>query len=160
MVFKTRRPPPRYAFAAAEEERTGGVAPRASPAARIADCGSLLQRAGFSLITVDVEKIVVDYGDAFLLMDDLSNMGEAHAPLAPQFASRDAFLAAAAAYHDLFPARAPGGPVRATFEVVFLIGWAPHASQRAPDARGSATAKIGDLPPATWAPDGDGFVER
>ena len=46
-----------YAFAAAEEERTGGVSPHCSPAARLADCGQLLQRAGFQLITVDVERI-------------------------------------------------------------------------------------------------------
>lgn len=154
-----------YAFAAGEEERTGGVQPHASPAARVADCGALLTRAGFKLVTVDVEKIVVDYADAFLLMDDLQRMGEQRAPAdAGTPTSRDAFLAAAAAYQALFPSSAgagAAGPVKATFEVVFLIGWAPHASQPKPDRRGSATARIGDLPPGppptTWAPDGSGF---
>ena len=52
-----------YAFAAAEEERTGGVSPHASPAARLADCGQLLQKAGFQLITVDARQPRVPRGE-------------------------------------------------------------------------------------------------
>ena len=152
-----------YSFAAAEEERTGGVGPHCSPAARVADCGQLLQGAGFKLITVDVERITVDFADAFVLLDDLQRMGDQHAPADGGAARvpRDAFLAMAAAYQAMF-ANADAS-VRASFEVVFLIGWAPHASQQQPDARGSATAKIGDLPPSSsssWKPaPGGGFDE-
>lgn len=143
-------------FAVAEEERTGGIGPHASPATRIADCGALMQQAGFNLITVDVDKLVVDYADAFLLLDDLHQMGEQHAPASTTglAVSRDTFLAMAAAYHALFPA--PGPPsddstaptaVRATFEVIYLIGWAPDASQPTPLRRGTATKRIGDTEP-------------
>lgn len=114
-----------YCLAAAEEERTGGVAPRCSPAARLADCGQLLHQAGFKLITVDVERVQVDFGDAFLLLDDLQRMGEQHAPLAPAPLGRDALLAAAAAYQHMFPAAGDATALRASFEMTFLIGWAP-----------------------------------
>ncbi|KAJ8606977.1 hypothetical protein CTAYLR_009281 [Chrysophaeum taylorii] len=143
------------AFAVAEEERTAGLGPHASPATRIADCGSLMQQAGFNLITVDVDKITVDYGDAFLLLDDLQAMGEQHAPVAaPPPTSRDTFLAMAAAYDALYRRRqekasatssSSSSSIPATFEVLYLIGWAPAASQPKPLARGSATARIGDL---------------
>ena len=115
----------RAGLAAAEEERTGGVAPRCSPAARLADCGQLLHQAGFKLITVDVERVQVDFGDAFLLLDDLQRMGEQHAPLAPAPLGRDALLAAAAAYQHMFPAAGDATALRASFEMTFLIGWAP-----------------------------------
>ena len=127
--IERRRPGVRVAaragLAAAEEERTGGVAPRCSPAARLADCGQLLHQAGFKLITVDVERVQVDFGDAFLLLDDLQRMGEQHAPLAPAPLGRDALLAAAAAYQHMFPAAGDATALRASFEMTFLIGWAP-----------------------------------
>ena len=88
-------------------------------------------------------------------------MGEQHAPRSPRDAnaSRDAFLAMAAAYQAMFPSD-DAAHVKASFEVIYLIGWAPHASQPKPDRRGSATAKIGDVTafpePATYKPDGDG----
>lgn len=138
-------------FAVAEEERTGGIGPHASPATRIADCGALMQQAGFNLITVDVDKLVVDYADAFLLLDDLHQMGEQHAPASTSRAvSKDTFLAMAAAYHALFPAPPTSAEdenptaVRATFEVIYLIGWAPDASQPTPLRRGTATKRIGE----------------
>jgi hypothetical protein len=34
--------------------------------------------------------------------------------------------------------------VRATFEIVWLSGWAPHESQQKPAKRGSATARLED----------------
>ncbi len=39
----------RTAFAAAEEERMGGVSPRVAPFADVRDLGALMQRAGFAL---------------------------------------------------------------------------------------------------------------
>ena len=65
----------------------------------------------------------------------------------------------AAAYGALFANDDAESSVQASFEVVFLIGWAPHASQPKPDARGSATKKIGDLPPTAWKPGTGGTFE-
>lgn len=76
----------------------------------------------------------VDFGDAFLLLDDLQRMGEQHAPLAPAPLGREALLAAAAAYQHMFPAARDATALRASFEMTFLIGWAPDANQPAPQA--------------------------
>ena len=72
-----------------------------------------------------MERVQVDFGDVFLLLDDLQRMGEQHAPLAPAPLGRDALLAAAAAYQHMFPAAGDATALRASFEMTFLIGWAP-----------------------------------
>jgi len=38
----------------------------------------------------------------------------------------------------------PDGRVRATFEMIFLSGWAPHESQQKPLAPGSAKMRLAD----------------
>jgi hypothetical protein len=38
----------------------------------------------------------------------------------------------------------PDGRVRATFEIVWLSGWAPDASQQKPQAPGSARMRLAD----------------
>lgn len=136
-----------YAFAAADEERRGGVGLHCSPSTRVADVGSLMQQAGFTLITIDVDKIVVDYADPLVLLDDLQRMGEQHAPArhATKPVPRDAFLAMAAAYHQLFKSHTQPNAIRATFEVIYLIGWAPDDSQPKPLHPGSASTRLDDV---------------
>ncbi|EWM23628.1 putative methyltransferase mitochondrial-like protein [Nannochloropsis gaditana] len=89
----------RVAFQLAEQEREGGISPHVSPSAHVADCGSLLQAAGFALPTVDVDTITVSYPDALVLMEHLQGMGESSAILTRRpYVSRETFLAAAAIY--------------------------------------------------------------
>ena len=38
----------------------------------------------------------------------------------------------------------PDGKVRATFEIIWLSGWAPHESQQRPLRPGSAKARLAD----------------
>ena len=38
----------------------------------------------------------------------------------------------------------PDGRVRASFEIVWLSGWAPHANQQQPLAPGSARSRLAD----------------
>ncbi len=83
----------RQSFTAAEAELEGGASPRVVPFVDLRDMGALLQRAGFALPVVDVERIVVRYGDAFSLMRDLRAHGRdqharrsAGAPAAPRHA--------------------------------------------------------------------------
>jgi NADH dehydrogenase [ubiquinone] 1 alpha subcomplex assembly factor 5 len=92
----------RHCFYLAEQERRGGFAPHGSPLAQTSDVAYLMQSAGFSLPTVDVDTITVCYPDVFSLMDHLVRMGEGSASLNRQFAvGKDTFLAMAAIYQGL-----------------------------------------------------------
>ena len=134
----------------AELAEEGGVSPRVSPSIELADAAALLQRAGFALPVADSETITVSYPDMLSLLHDLRGMGETNALAARRRGGlRRATLAyGAALYAERFGDGA--GRIRATFEVLFLCGWAPHSSQPQPLPRGSATARLADAlkPPA------------
>lgn len=134
----------RQALAKAEVEVTNGLSPRVSPFADIRDCGGLLQRAGFALPMVDSDSLTVTYADALALMRELRGMGETNAlQLRPKnFTRREVILAATQAYGDMF-AR-PDGRIPATFQILYLTGWAPDASQPKPLAPGSAKASLAE----------------
>eukprot|EP00752_Nemacystus_decipiens_P005287 g4795.t1 len=128
----------------AEQEREGGQSIHTSPSAHVADCGGLLQSAGFSLPTVDQDTVHVGYPNAFVLMEHLQGMGESNAAVNSRpRVSRETMLAAAAAYQALYGE--DDGTIQATFQVVYMIGWAPHESQPQPKRRGSGQARIGDV---------------
>lgn len=55
----------------AELERRGGLSPHISPFTEVRDIGSLLTRAGFSMLTIDTDEIIVHYPSMFELMWDL-----------------------------------------------------------------------------------------
>jgi SAM-dependent methyltransferase len=134
----------RSAFAAAEDEIEGGASPRVAPFADLRDMGGLLQRAGFALPVTDVDTFTVRYQTMFGLLADLRAMGATNAlverrkmPL-----KRRVLMRAAEIYAARFAD--PDGRVRATFEIVFLSGWAPHESQQKPLAPGSAKMRLAD----------------
>ncbi len=134
----------REVFAIAESETTGGLSPRVAPFADVRDMGALLQRAGFALPVTDVDRVVVRYASPFTLFADLRRMGAANAlterrrvPL-----RRATVLRAAELYGERFADT--DGKVRATFEIVWLSGWAPHESQQKPLRPGSARMRLAD----------------
>ena len=134
----------RQAFAAAEAEIDGGVSPRVAPTADLRDLGALLQRAGFALPVTDVDRVVVRYDHAFALMQDLRRMGatnilieRSRKPLRRATLTRMAQI-----YAERFAD--PDGRIRATFELVWLSGWAPHESQQQPLKPGSAQASLAE----------------
>ena len=134
----------RDSFAAAEAEIDGGVSPRVAPFIDTREAGALLQRAGFALPVVDVERITVRYASPFGLLQDLRRMGATNALIERRRAPlRRATLMRMA---ELYAARFsdPDGRVRASFDIVWLSGWAPHASQQQPLAPGSAKARLAD----------------
>ncbi|MBX7199684.1 MAG: methyltransferase domain-containing protein [Rhodospirillaceae bacterium] len=134
----------RIALLEAESELTGGITPRVSPFVDMREAGGLLTRAGFALPVVDTETITVTYGDMFKLMADLRAMGETNAVIerAKKPSGRALFLRAAEIYRDRFSdAR---GRLTATFQVVTLTAWVPHASQQKPLRPGSAKARLAD----------------
>lgn len=133
----------RSALILADLERSGGVAQRMSPLATVADCGALMQAAGFALPTVDTDRIVIHYPDAWALWHHLRAMGETHSIYERSASSRTTMLAAAAAYRELYGDAE--GQVPATFQMIYLTGWGPHESQQRPLPRGSATVSLKDL---------------
>jgi SAM-dependent methyltransferase len=134
----------RASFAAAEAELTGGASPRVSPFVEVRSLGALLQRAGYALPVVDSDRHIVRYRDPFKLFSDLRHMGATNAltersrkPLTRKILAR-----AAEIYAQRFSD--PDGRLRATFDVLWISGWAPHASQQQPLKPGSAKARLAD----------------
>ncbi|KAJ5103443.1 Arginine-hydroxylase [Penicillium argentinense] len=130
----------------ADLERRGGVSPHVSPLADVRDVGSLLNRAGFKMLTVDVEDIVVEFPDTFALMQDLQSMGENNAIMHREAGplSRDVLLANEAIYRTMHKDEdAPGIP--ATFRMIYMIGWKDDKNQPQPLERGSGELNLKDL---------------
>jgi SAM-dependent methyltransferase len=134
----------RQAFAAAESEIEGGVSPRVAPFADLRELGALLQRAGFALPVTDVDRLTVRYDSGFALMHDLRRMGATSAlfdrrrtPL-----RRATLMRMAEIYAERFADA--DDRLRATFEIVWLSGWAPHPSQQQPLRPGSAKTRLAE----------------
>ncbi|MEP5731691.1 MAG: methyltransferase domain-containing protein [Sulfitobacter sp.] len=128
----------------AESELTGGLSPRVVPMAELRDLGGLLQRAGFALPVADAVPLTVTYNDLWALMRDLRAMGETNA-LSDRLrrpTRRAIFEKAAALYQEHFGT--PDGRITATFELIFLTGWAPDAAQPKALRPGSAQQRLAD----------------
>ncbi len=135
----------RECLSEAELELSGGLTPRVAPFADKPQMGDLLQRAGFSLPVVDSEIITVTYESIFILMRDLRFMGEGNAiaQRSRKFTPRSLFLHAGKIYADKFAES--DGRITATFEIIFLLGWAPHSSQQQALKPGSAKTRLADF---------------
>jgi SAM-dependent methyltransferase len=134
----------RQAFAAAEAEIEDGISPHVAPFADLRESGALLQRAGFALPVTDIDRLTVRYASPFALMHDLRRMGATNAlverrrrPL-----KRATLLRMAQIYGERFAD--PDGRIRATFEILWLSGWAPHDSQQQPLKPGTARQRLAD----------------
>lgn len=140
----------------AESEITGGISPRLSPLPGLQDMAGLLQRAGFALPVADVERVTVRYIHPIKLLEDLKGMGE-QAAFAPREGqerrplSRRILARMSEIYQSRFSD--PDGKVRATFEIIWLSGWAPHESQPKPLRPGSGRFSLADA--VKRARDGD-----
>lgn len=150
----------RASFAEAEAEIEGGISPRVAPMGEIRDLGALLQRAGFALPVADVDRVEVAYDTPFALMHELRAMGEAN-PLTERrksFSRRTTMIRMAEIYAENY-SRADGR-VTATFEIVYLTGWAPDNSQQQPLRPGSAKTRLADALATTEQPAGDKTPHR
>ncbi|KAH6900132.1 S-adenosyl-L-methionine-dependent methyltransferase [Thelonectria olida] len=129
----------------AEQERRGGMSPHVSPLADVRDVGGLLQKAGFKMLTVDVDDIIVDYPDMFALMQDLQAMGEGNAILGREMGAirRDVLLAGDAIYRELHGN--DDGSIPATFRIIYMIGWHESENQPEPLPRGSGEVNLKDI---------------
>uniref|UniRef100_A0A8C1TFE8 Arginine-hydroxylase NDUFAF5, mitochondrial n=1 Tax=Cyprinus carpio TaxID=7962 RepID=A0A8C1TFE8_CYPCA len=106
----------------AELEREGGFAPHISPYTAVTDLGNLLGRAGFNMLTVDIDEVQVHYPSMLEVMRDL----QGKLFIFEMYGNED-------------------GSVPATFQILYMIGWKPHESQAKPAKRGSANVSFADL---------------
>jgi len=134
----------REAFAEAESEIEGGISPRVSPFADVRDLGGLLQRAGFALPVVDSDRLTVRYDNPLALMRDLRAMGATN--ILTERRRTPLRRATLQRMLEIYARRFADadGRLRATFEIVWLTGWAPHESQQKPLKPGSAAQRLAD----------------
>lgn len=134
----------RQSFNAAEMKLRNGISPHVMPFADKQQAGALMQRAGFALPVVDSEIVKVTYDDAFKLMHDLRGMGESNI-----VANRNNFLSGRELMMEMARYYAEnyrdGDKIEATFEIIFMIGWAPHETQQKPLRPGSAGRRLADI---------------
>ncbi|KAK9387668.1 hypothetical protein V1515DRAFT_599869 [Lipomyces mesembrius] len=128
----------------AEMDLFGRIAPRLSPLADVRDMGGLMQQAGYNLITIDVDDIIVSYPDVMALMRDLRDMGESNAVLnRPHYLPRELIKAAEMTYRKMHAN--DDNTLPATFRIIYLIGWKPSPTQPKPLERGSADVNLKDV---------------
>jgi hypothetical protein len=133
----------RAVLAETEAKLTGGLSPRVLPMADLRDLGGLLQRAGFALPVADSQTFTVRYPTLAKLAHDLRGMGESNA-LAERNrtpVSKSLLREAEALYRRTFE---NDGYLQATFEVIFLTGWAPSEDQPKPLRPGTAKARLSE----------------
>ncbi|KAM7539092.1 hypothetical protein Aperf_G00000050624 [Anoplocephala perfoliata] len=141
----------RVALQLAETERLGGFYNHVNPFIESARFGELLKENGYSLISLDVDEIVIHYPSMFELMDDLRGMGESNAAInRPLRLNKNVLFAASSIYQERFGAAREGGKegercIPATFKLLFFIAWKPDPSQAKPLPRGSAEFSLKDL---------------
>ena len=134
----------REAFAEAESEIEGGISPRVSSFADIRDLGALLQRAGFALPVIDSDRVTVRYDNPLALMHDLRAMGATN--ILTERRRTPLKRATLQKMLEIYARRFADadGRLRATFEIVWLTGWAPHENQQKPLKPGSASRLLAD----------------
>lgn len=134
----------RAALSDAEIAEEGGLSPRVSPFADVRDAGNLMVRAGFALPVMDTDILTVSYPDPLKLMADLRAMGESNAVggRRKEMTRRATLTRAAQIYRDRHAGA--DGRVPATFQVIYLTGWAPAPSQPQALTPGSAKTNLKD----------------
>ena len=145
----------RTALLEAETEMQGGASPHIAPFGDVREYGALLQRAGFALPVTDAEIVTVTYATLLDLMRELRAMGGGNVlqsrrktPLA-----RGTLERAEQIYRERH--RVEGGKIAASFEIVYLCGWAPDVSQQKPLSPGSAAMCLADALGTTEQSAGD-----
>ncbi|WP_420559798.1 methyltransferase domain-containing protein [Tepidicaulis sp.] len=145
----------REAMSLAEIECEGGLSPRIAPFTEIRDLGGLMQRAGFALPVTDADKLTVRYATPMHLLNELRGMGETNmlserrkTPL-----RRATLMRMMEIYQEKFSD--PDGRIRATFEIHYVTGWAPHESQQKPLRPGSAKTRLADALGVSERPAGE-----
>lgn len=122
----------RHALAEAELEIDDGLSPRVFPFVDVRDIGAVLQRTGFGRPIVDVDTVTVRYEHPLKLMAELRGMAETNVLVERHrtFLKRRTLARACEIYLEQFADK--DGRVPATFEILYLTGWASHDARQRP----------------------------
>lgn len=134
----------RQSWLHADTEVSGGAAPRVIPMIDIRDGGKLLQSTGYALPVTDVELYTIRYDNPLKLFDEIKSFGASNLLLirGGGLVTPHKLMSAAQYYAENYADA--DGRVRATLEIIWLSGWAPHESQQKPLKPGSATISLAD----------------
>ncbi len=102
--------------------------------------GDLLARAGFTMPVADGERLTVRYAGLPPLVRDLRGMGASNVLASkPPYIGKQGLLAAANHFAE---SADDDGKIGEIFELIYLSGWAPDASQPKPARRGSGKTSL------------------
>lgn len=127
--------PFRQALMVSEVAIGGGAGRRVNPMLAIQMAGNLLQRAGFALPVVDIDRLSLRYAKLDDLRKDLKIMGEqasfdSPAPRLSRAAWKDC--------QKRLSEHSEDGRISVNLELLHLSGWTPHSSQPQPLRPGTA----------------------
>jgi len=134
----------RQSLYAADQKVFGGATARVYPMVDYSQAAMLLGRTGLALPVVDMDRVTVSYGKLMSLVSDLRDLGLTNVLAArdPRPLTQNWLLRLKESYTAHF-AR-DDGKLTATFEIVWMTGWAPHESQQKPLKPGSAKMRLAD----------------
>lgn len=134
----------RQSLYAADQQILGGATARVYPMVDYSQAAMLLGRTGLALPVVDMDRVTVHYGRLKSLVSDLRDLG-----LTNTLAARDTrrltrkwWTALQENYAAHFSR--DDNKLKATFEITWMTGWAPHESQQKPLKPGSAKMRLAD----------------
>ena len=110
----------------------------------VRELGGLLQRAGFALPVADLDRTMVRYADAVALIHEIRELGLSNNLVGRSRTPVSRGLLGAAVNHYQQNFADADGRIRATVEVAWITGWAPHESQQQPLKPGTAKARLAD----------------
>lgn len=107
----------------AESEIYSGISPRMLPVIDVKTSAALLQKAGFINPISNLDKIEVEYSGPRKLLDDLKFMGQGNILLtrSRRFFTKKFLEKILTTYRKFYGT--PGGGVKATFEIITIVGW-------------------------------------
>lgn len=135
----------RRAWLSADAAHINGAAARIAPFIGTRDAGGLLQAAGLALPVADIESHLVRYTSPRDLMAEIKRFGAGNPLLGSGggLVTPGHLRSAEKAYMQT--ASDGDGRVRATLDLIWISGWAPHESQQQPLKPGSAKISLKDV---------------
>lgn len=132
----------RHVFYEAEDTLYGQVSPRISPMISLQQSAGLLQSANFTMPVVDRDLVTVSYNQLSSLYTDIRRMGDSNTLVGRHNGSvSKRFFALAETLYRRDHTNA-AGKLNASFDILWLTGWASHPDQQKPLKPGTAKTSL------------------